>query len=167
MQGFYRRAEALKHALLCRYMQHPGLTFANVISDLRQCHQIKPNLKALSEAIILAVDYGKYGLSNVIAFLFLEIQLVNISCSLQVGSLASTTFVCTLGREQQYFPNNQLSAAAWLTPPSWPRCWLATESLLLPETPWLEPPSWRRRWLAAESLSLLADPEGVVYRTAM
>ena len=54
---------------------------------------------------------------------------------LQVASLASATFVCTLGREQQFFPNDQLSAAAWLAPPSWPRHWLAAESLLLPKTP--------------------------------
>ena len=94
---------------------------------------------------------------------FSHLSFYNI---IQVVSLAFATFVCTLGREQQYFPNDQLSTAAWLAPPSWPRCWLAAKSLLLPETPWLEHPSWCRRWLAAESLSLLADLEGVAYRTA-
>ena len=80
MQGFQRRAEALKRALLCPYMQPPGLTFANVVSDLCQCHQIKPNLKALSEAIILAVDYGKYGPSNVMAVVFIP-RDSNLFCS--------------------------------------------------------------------------------------
>ena len=55
------------------------------------------------------------------------------SCIIQVASLASATLVCTLGRDQQYLLNDQLSAS--LAPPSWR--WLATESLLLPETPCL------------------------------
>ena len=70
--------------------------------------------------------------------LCVEVCVCTIIVILQVASLASattTTFVCTLGREQQYFPNDQLSTAAWLAPPSWPRRWLAAESLLLPETP--------------------------------
>ena len=91
--------------------------------------------------------------------MYLDIHVIVTS------SFARFCYFCTLGCEKQYFPNDQLSAAAWLAPPSWPRCWLAAESLLLPETPWLEAPSWRRRWLAAESPSLLADPEGVVYLT--
>ena len=90
-----------------------------------------------------------------------------------LASLASATFVCTLGREQQYILNattegrllllqagfashDQLSAS--LAPPSWRQRWVAAESLLLPETPWLEPPSGRRCWLAAESLSHLEIP---------
>ena len=80
-------------------------------------------------------------------------KIVTIHVYVQVaslGSLASATFVCTLGREQQYFLN------ASLVPPSWR--WLAAESLCLPETPWLEPPSWRRCWLAAESLLLPETP---------
>ena len=62
----------------------------------------------------------------------------HISCTcgyvmIQVASLASATFVCTLGREQQYFlnakgqiwdqPRSAISAS--LAPPSWRRCWLA------------------------------------------
>ena len=86
----------------------------------------------------------------------LALYLVPPLCMVQVASLASATFVCTLGREQQYFLSDQLSAS--LAPPSWHRCWLAAESLLFPKTPWLEPPSWPRRWLTAESLSLLEIP---------
>ena len=47
-----------------------------------------------------------------------------------------------------------------LEPLSWPQHWPVAEPLLrlLPKTPWFEPPSWHWRWLAAESLSLLEIP---------
>ena len=59
---------------------------------------------------------------------------------IQVASLASATFVCTLGREQQYFLNAKGQICMRPTtisypPRSWRRRWLAAESLFLPETP--------------------------------
>ena len=85
---------------------------------------------------------------------------------IQVASLASATFVCKLGREQQYtswmlrgkYGTNHDQLSATLAPPSWGWRWLAVESLLLPETPKLEPPSWPQRWLAAESPLLPETP---------
>ena len=67
--------------------------------------------------------------------------------------LASASLMASTLARRRVSPSSRDSLA---------RVWLATESLLLPETPWLEPPSWRRRWLAAESLSLLEIQELVV-----
>ena len=84
---------------------------------------------------------------------------------IQVASLASATFVCTLGREQQYFLNNQLSAS--LTPPSWRRCWLAAESLSLLEIPSQElVVSGRYSIVSHKFFACLSESLGVLpYRT--
>ena len=60
MQAFVRRAEALRRALQSGKFEVPAnLTYENVIADYCKGHDLKPNVKAFVEAILVAVDNGK------------------------------------------------------------------------------------------------------------
>ena len=60
-QGLFRRAEALRKALQSPQWRPgvpPNLGFGDVINDYCACHALKPDVKSLCEAIIVAVDQG-------------------------------------------------------------------------------------------------------------
>lgn len=58
MQGYFRRAEASKHALKTRCFI-PGISYENAIEDYRKSYKLKPDVKTtLAEAILLANDIG-------------------------------------------------------------------------------------------------------------
>ena len=59
-QAYIRRAEALRKALQSGRFEVPAnLTYENVIADYCKGHDLKANVKAFVEAILVAVDIGK------------------------------------------------------------------------------------------------------------
>ena len=59
-QAYIRRAEALRRALESGRFEVPAsLTYENVIVDYCKGHDIKANVKAFVEAILVAINNGK------------------------------------------------------------------------------------------------------------
>ena len=60
VQAYIRRAESLRKALQSGRFEVPAnLTYENVIADYCRGHDIKANVKAFVEAILVAIDNGK------------------------------------------------------------------------------------------------------------
>ena len=60
MQAYIRRAESLRKALQSGRFEVPAnLTYENVIADYCKGHDIKANVKAFVEAILVAINNGK------------------------------------------------------------------------------------------------------------
>ena len=61
MQAYIRRADSLRKALQSGRFEVPAnLTYENVIADYCRGHDIKSNVKAFVEAILVAIDNGKH-----------------------------------------------------------------------------------------------------------
>ena len=68
MQAYIRRADSLRKALQSGRFEVPAnLTYENVIADYCRGHDIKSNVKAFVEAILVAIDNGKH-LSTLIEY---------------------------------------------------------------------------------------------------
>ena len=61
MQAYIQRADSLKMSLLnVKHLVPTTLTFENVVEDYCEAHGRNANFKAIAEAVLVAIDHGKY-----------------------------------------------------------------------------------------------------------
>lgn len=77
LQVYFVRGEVLRLALTTQFFRvPPELNFKMVISDYCESHRLKDNVKALSQAIIVAVDHRKLQFCIILLHVFYTLQYV-------------------------------------------------------------------------------------------